>query len=96
MLYCTVNCAVSDHGIGDLERLCKLRLWHNWATIAAFTWKECRTDPGISCACRDSGVSQKCKSRSFSTRSSLMAAHFRCGIQIVTRNVNTPLHSSVT
>ena len=54
MLYCTINRAVSGHDIGDVERMCKLRLWHNWSTIAAFTWKECGKNPGISCTCRDS------------------------------------------
>jgi hypothetical protein len=41
MLYCTVNRLVVDHDIGDWERMCKLRLWHIWTTIAAFNWKEC-------------------------------------------------------
>jgi len=47
MLYCTINRAVSDRDIDDLERVCKLRLWHNWATIAAFTWKEWKKILGL-------------------------------------------------
>jgi hypothetical protein len=54
MQYCTRHGALSDHDIGDLERMCKLRLWHNWATVASFTQKECGKIPGISCTCRDS------------------------------------------
>jgi len=83
--------------LGDLERTCKLRLCRNWAIIAAFTWKECGKNPGISCTCRDSNWwCPKSVIPEVFLLGRAAGRAFRYGIQIVTRNVNTPLHSSVT
>jgi hypothetical protein len=77
MPYCTINRAVIDYDIDDLGRMCTLRLWHDWAAIAAFTWRECGKIVGLAvhAEIRTGGV-QKVKYRSVSARASLLAAHF--------------------
>ena len=77
MWYWTINHAVSDHNIRDWERMCKLRLWYNWATIAAFTWKE-RGKKILGLAVHAeirTGDVPKCKSEAFLIVASMLAAH---------------------